>query len=97
MQDLREVGGEVEDALRAALNRSTSLESRRRIEEILAGIKGITPQKLQMLRALETLECAATNEARDVLAGLAEGGAGHWLTDYARQAEARLKRAGALR
>ncbi len=91
MFELRQLGDEVELSLRAALSKTTSLESRRRLEEILASVKVMSPQKLQMLRALETLEHAATDEARAVLAVLAEGGAGHWLTDYARQALGRLQ------
>jgi hypothetical protein len=45
-----------------------------------------------MHRALEVLEYAGTDDARQVIATLAQGDAGHWLTNTARAALEHLQR-----
>ncbi len=54
-----------------------SPEARRRIEELLAWVHraraGVHPPDARVVRAIEVLEDAATPQAREVLAGLADG------------------------
>lgn len=92
--ELEKLGADAEPHLRAAVSGKSSLEARRRMQEILARLKDMpSPEKLQLLRALEILELADSAESRRVLASLADGGADHWLTDSARRALERLGRA----
>jgi hypothetical protein len=49
-----------------------------------------SPQRLRSRRALEVLERAGTSEAKDVLATLAKGAPGAWLTRDAKAVLARL-------
>ncbi len=93
MRELELLGDDAEQPLSVALAGELPLESRRRIEEVLARIKEAPPlEKLQTLRALEVLEHAGTVEAHRVLAALAKGRAGHWQTESARQALERRRR-----
>jgi hypothetical protein len=70
---LAEIGEEAEAALRLALEKDPSAETRRRAEELLASLKGPSPQRLRVLRAVQLLEWLGTPEARRVLEGLAAG------------------------
>src|SRR5262249_13284835 len=91
-QELEQLGGLAEDALRKALAGRISVEVRRRIEGILektAGPATQTPDWLRVVRSLEVLENAGTAEAKQALTKLAEGSAGPQL---AREAKAALKR-----
>ena len=51
-------------------------------------------RQVRVLRALKALELVATEEARQLLAVLAKGAPGAWLTEEARMALARLERRG---
>jgi RNA polymerase sigma factor (sigma-70 family) len=87
---LRAHGANVAPLLREALEKAQSLESRRRMEQLLDSPESRPAAgELRALRALTVLEQAGTSEARRVLQDLASGGPGVWLT---REAEAARKR-----
>jgi hypothetical protein len=71
-----------------------SLEARKRIEELLEGVReaAVAPENLRNLRAVETLEHIGTPEAREVLKLLANGAAAARLTREAKAALERLAR-----
>jgi hypothetical protein len=94
LEGLQEVAG---PALRKALEGKPSLESRRRVEQLLAYLDGrtISPEDLRTLRALTALEHARTAAARRLLEALAEGAPGARLTREARQALDRVRRSDA--
>jgi WD40 repeat protein len=62
-------------ALEKILAGKPALETRRRAEQLLARLTGLTlpPARLRLVRAVEVLEQAGTAEARQVLAALAHG------------------------
>jgi hypothetical protein len=78
--------------LRKVLDRGQkkAIETRRRIEELLEKVTGLSPARLQALRAIEALEKTGSREARQVLEALAKGLAGARLTEEARAADVRL-------
>lgn len=80
--------------LKKALAGKPSLETKRRLEELVAKFGGKVPDRetLRALRAVEALEYAATAEALRQLEALAGGAAGARLTQDARGAVERLKR-----
>jgi hypothetical protein len=93
MVELEKMGDLATDALRKALAESPSLEARRRIEQILAGLDGKQGAlHLRNSRALEALELIATPAARDLLQALSAGNPGAWLTQEASEAKRRLER-----
>jgi WD40 repeat protein len=79
-------------ALRSALESQTDLEVRRRIERILRKIDRPAPSREQLLvlRAIEVLESAGTEQARKVLGHLAGGAPGARVTLAAKSALARM-------
>jgi hypothetical protein len=82
-------------ALHAALKGDLSLEQRRRIEQVLASLAGVPPAKtLRLLRAIEVLERIDTQEAKDLLAKLAQGAPEARLTREAKASLQRLARRG---
>jgi hypothetical protein len=93
-QELTRIGKPAEQAVRDALEKTSSAEVRRRAETILDGLKtGATasPETMRTPRALEVLEKVGTPDARKVLEELAKG-AGD--TPLAREAKAALERMG---
>src|SRR5262249_4248883 len=91
--ELEKLGEDAEASLRELLRRPGSLEARLRAERLLKKLDGgPTLGRLRELRALEVLEQAGTPEARRLLAELAKGAEGAWLTG---EAEATLKRLSA--
>jgi hypothetical protein len=79
-----------EPLLRQALAGPRTLESIRRIEELLAPLAlSRSAERLRQYRALEVLETLRTKAARGLLTRLADGAPGAWLT---REAQAALKR-----
>jgi hypothetical protein len=86
-KEMAGLGPAVEVALRRALKKELSPETRLRVERLLAEIERV--QRLRGLRALELLERLATVEARRLVATLAGGEPEAWLT---RQAQASLHR-----
>ncbi len=96
MHELEELGELAGAALRKALAAKPSLETRRRIEELLAKLRGPLPagERLRSLRAVEVLEHAGTEPARRVLTRLASGAPEGRLTREAKGALQRLTAAG---
>jgi WD domain, G-beta repeat len=90
---LQDVGRGAAPALRAALKDPQSEEARQRIERLLAqaeGEAGPDVEAHRRARAVGVLERINSREARELLAKLAGGAPGAWLTDDAAGA---LKRA----
>ncbi len=87
-RQLKELAEMAEPALRACLAAGPTLEQRRRIELILAGLDApITdPGKLRALRAVELLAVIGTPEAVALLRRLASGADGAYETREARAA-----------
>jgi WD40 repeat protein len=73
-EDLERLGDTAEPALRKALAGHPSTERRRRIEHLLAKLKGTVPgEPLRVLRAVEVLERIGGEEAYQALKQLADG------------------------
>lgn len=91
-QELERMGWQAETALRQALTKSPTLEARRRMEGLLAQLRGkfLPPDLLRVLRAAETLERVGTPEARRLLESLAEGASEARLTLEAKASLHRL-------
>jgi WD40 repeat protein len=91
-QALENLGKSAEPALQAAAHGKLSLETRRRIEQLLAKLARATParEELQQLRAVASLEHIGTAAARQVLAGLTKGRTDALLTQDARASLERL-------
>jgi hypothetical protein len=96
-EELALLGRAVEPALRQALAKPASAEARRRMERLLASMKGqvIAPAILRDLRAVEALEQAGTPEARETLKRLARGAPEARLTQEAKASLERLARRSA--
>jgi WD40 repeat protein len=91
-EELRRLGERVESGLREALKGSLSLEARKRVKELLEGVRAlaVSPKQLRALRALEALEHIGTPEARQVLESLAKGATEVRLTQEAKASLERL-------
>jgi RNA polymerase sigma factor (sigma-70 family) len=94
MNELVKLDALAEPALRSALDKDPSPETRRRLEQLLAKLYGPAPkgESLRASRGIEALEHIATPEAREVLKQLAAGAAGAWQTREAKAALERLNR-----
>jgi WD40 repeat protein len=90
--ELEEMGPAVVPHLRKALAGKLPLPVRRRLERVLEDVddRAINGQRVVLWRALEVLERAATPQAREVLAKLAEGDPDSWLTREAGDSLQRL-------
>jgi len=88
-RELLKVGPSAEPALRNALAGGLSLEAHLRVRQALRVIEGQHPERL---RAVEILERLRTDEARELLVGLARGATGARLTQAAKAALERLGR-----
>jgi WD40 repeat protein len=93
-KELESLGEVAVPALRAVLASKVSLETRQRVEPILAKLAGkvLSADQVRVIRAVEVLERLATPEARQVLQTLAEGAPGALPTRHARAALGRLPR-----
>jgi RNA polymerase sigma factor (sigma-70 family) len=95
-RELERLGDQAVGACRKALAGQPSPEMRRRLGALLDGqsADGQQPsvERLRLMRALEALERAGTDQARGLLAALAKGAPGAWLTEEARAAGERLDR-----
>jgi RNA polymerase sigma factor (sigma-70 family) len=93
-KDLAKLGEQALSAYRKALEGKPSLEARRRLEDLLDKAQvawwDVSGERLRSLRAVEVLELAGTQEARQWLKTLAEGAAGTRLTEEAKAALERL-------
>jgi WD40 repeat protein len=93
-KELLRMGERAEAALQKGLKESKSLELRRRIQDLLAGLvhHQITPEELQAMRAVEVLERMGTPEARAWLEAVAKGDPFARATEEARGALERMAR-----
>jgi RNA polymerase sigma factor (sigma-70 family) len=91
-KELTNLGEMAEPALRKALQNPPSLETRRRVEELLETLRRpvASGQKLQGLRAVQVLEHIGTPEAQQILKTLATGAPEARLTQEAKATLARL-------
>jgi hypothetical protein len=91
VRELRELGDAADTSLRAALAANPTLEQRRRVEAVLAGLQTgtLSPERLRELRAVEVQERIGTPGAWQVLEKLARGAPEARLT---REAKASLER-----
>jgi hypothetical protein len=90
-KELARCGQEIEPALREALAGKPSLESRRRIQDLLTNLRRMdSPDALRSSRALQTLERMGGANARQLLEELAAGAPQARLTEEAKAARERL-------
>lgn len=91
-RELEALGELAEAAIRKLLSGKPSLEARRRGEQLLEKLRGPLPagERLRSLRATEVLEHAGTEQARRLLARLADGAMEARLTREAKGALQRL-------
>jgi WD40 repeat protein len=96
-RQLEKLGELADPACRKALQEPTTLELRRRLENLLEKFKqrarNPTPAFLRSVRALEALELAGIPKARDVLARMSQGASQARFTMDAKAALERLDRA----
>jgi RNA polymerase sigma factor (sigma-70 family) len=94
--ELENLGELATPAYRKALASRPSVEAYRRLERLrkkqLAEARKPSAQRVRLVRAVEILERAGTDEARKLLATLAKGAPGALLTEQARAALGRLRR-----
>lgn len=86
-RELAALGPGAEPLLRKTVATTSSAEVRKRAERLLAGCAA---DQLRVGRALEVLEMIGSAQARRVLADLAGGVSGAWLTDEAASVQKRL-------
>ena len=73
-KELEKVGDQVQAPIQKALNGNPSLETRRRLEQVLKSLPDIPgPESIRTIRAIMALERIGTPEARGVLETLAHG------------------------
>src|SRR5262249_35542549 len=93
MKELEPLANQASDLFREALEKSPSLELRRRIELLLAQARlPRHPECLRRLRAIHVLEQLGTREARALLEELSKGAAGARETREAKAVLERLDR-----
>jgi hypothetical protein len=98
-RELEKLGEPVEAALRQALRSRPTLETRRRLEQLLEKLDAPVPpvETLRALRAVEVLVHFGSAEARRVVQELARGAAGAALTEEAAATVRRMARAEEIR
>ncbi len=96
-REMERLGGEVQPALRRALDRKPSPEVRRRLEVLLALPPGRiwSPDILRGLRAIQALEHMANPKAQELLKSLARGAPEARLTQEAKASLDRLAKRAA--
>lgn len=94
--DLEKLGEQTLPAYRHALEGKSSLETRRRLEDLQAKAQAawwdVSGERLRSLRTIEALELAGTEETRGMLETLAAGAEGARLTEQAKTALERLEK-----
>jgi WD40 repeat protein len=92
-KELEKLAELAEPALIKVLSGKPDLETRQRIDLLLARLQtGVrSPEKLQMLRAVEVLEMIGTDQAKDLLQRLSKGFDAHRQTQEAQATLHRLK------
>jgi tricorn protease-like protein len=93
-EELEKLGPVIEAVLRKALDKSTSAERTRRLQELLDKIdkRGGSPREVAGRRAVEVLEQIGTPEARRALEKIANGEAPAEVIEEAKQSLRRLAR-----
>jgi WD40 repeat protein len=93
-KDLQALGELAEPELRRALSGRSSIEVRRRLEELLRELEGpvTNSEKLRLLRSIQVLEQIGTPRAVTLLQKLATGAACAHVTDEAKESLERLKK-----
>jgi WD40 repeat protein len=93
-KELAKLGDLAAKAIKDRLAASPSLETGRRLGQLLERLEGgtVPPEVVRALRAVEVLERIGTPKARQVLEGLARGAAGHRVTEEARLSLERLSK-----
>lgn len=91
---LKELGDQAEPALQSAMKRSSSVEQRRRVQELLSHLNRSThpPERILALRTVELLERIGTTEAKDALRIIAKESPGIVIQQNAEAALLRLAR-----
>jgi WD40 repeat protein len=92
--NLVKTGEQVVPALQKVLTSQPTIETRKRVEELLAKLTGgtLTAEQLRLVRAVEALERMGTPEARQLLRTLSQGASGALTTKQAQAALERLAR-----
>ncbi|HYV36257.1 MAG TPA: hypothetical protein VE988_11170, partial [Gemmataceae bacterium] len=92
--ELEKLGDLARAALYERLKANPPLEMKQRMEKLMSKLNGPveSAQTLQALRAIETLERIGTPEAMGVLTALANGAAGHRITEDAKESVQRLEK-----
>jgi WD40 repeat protein len=94
-EELEKYGEQAEGAMRKALKGDPSLETKKRLDELLAkldkGRRSLSAEQLRVLRAVEALELAGTAEAKQALTKLSSGVPEAW---QSREAKSALDRMG---
>ena len=91
-KELDQLGGAVEPCVRKILAQKPSLEVTRRIEQLLKQITQLSPESLQLIRAVAVLEYIGSPEAKQLLEKLATGAEGARLTKEAKASLHRLNK-----
>jgi len=89
--ELEQLGEGAVAALRKALGGKPAVETRRRVEDLLEKLTRLSPERLQVLRTIESLEMIGDREALCVLEKLAGGLPGARTTEEAAAAHKRVK------
>jgi hypothetical protein len=89
-KELQQIGDVARPALQQEMKATSSAEVRRRAQNILEAPLLLPAERRQAIRAVEILEYFATANARQLLAGLANGAPGSRLTEAANAALERL-------
>jgi WD40 repeat protein len=92
MRDLEKTGDVVLAALRKAAAGKPSLETRRRIEQLVDELDSMNQTRLRSIRAIEALEYIGSADAERVLQALAKGAPGAHQTREARESLERIRK-----
>lgn len=92
--ELERLGDAAAHLLEQAVSKASSVETRQRLEKLLARFETATTQGIRIVRAVEALEWTRTPEARELIDDLAQGAPGALLTREAIKARDRLRQAG---
>ncbi|MCI0378936.1 MAG: WD40 repeat domain-containing protein [Gemmataceae bacterium] len=90
--ELKKVAGQVEALLEEEHKQNTSLETRRRLESLLAEARAPTPNRLRFLRGVEILELIGGDAATHILDTLANGAPAAGDTQEAMDARDRIRK-----
>jgi hypothetical protein len=96
LKDLEALGEVILGPCEAALAGNPPVEVRQRLralrDRFTDGWRKPSPERLQIIRAVEALEMCGTGDAREILEALAKGASGAWLTEQAKAALRRFPR-----